>query len=267
MTGVTGGQAVQLPNVSDCLGRFFLSNSGMTPTEFDGQLNSVERGLLRDSILKAPKKPQVVVEVGTWLGGGSTITFLRALHENGTGHLWGVEADRSVYDLMMENITTLAPEVIGCFTPLFGFSDQVLPLWIAEQKEPLQIDVAFLDGGNNPAEQIAEFNILDPHLPIGGQLFGHDAKLRKGKWLIPYLSRLDNWEVQVHDISSQGLMAARKIAAQPSPASLREAKAHLFRMRCEPMEIASRVLPSGLKNFVFSLMPRRLALRIAGGQK
>jgi len=24
----------------------------------------------------------------------------------------------------------------------------------------------------------------------------HDAKMRKGKWLVPYLSLLDNWQVQ-----------------------------------------------------------------------
>jgi len=239
----------------------------MTPAVIEGQLNAAERGLLRDAILKAPKKPEVVIEVGTWLGGGSTVTFLRALHQNGAGHLWGVEADRTIYDRMMANLTTLAPEVMGRFTPLFGFSDQVLPRWIAEQKKPFQIDVAFLDGGDNPSEQIVEFEILDPYLPVGAQLFGHDAHHRKGKWLIPFLSRLDNWEVHVHDISLEGLMAARKIAAQPSPASLRAARAHLLKMRWEPIEIAARFSPKGLKRILFSVMPQRLAQRIAGGRK
>jgi hypothetical protein len=239
----------------------------MTPAVIEGQLNSAERELLTNSILKASRKPEVVIEVGTWLGGGSTVTFLRALHQNGAGHLLGVEADRTIYDRMMANLTTLAPEVMGHFTPLFGFSDQVLPRWIAEQKKPFQIDVVFLDGGNNPSEQIIEFEILDPYLPVGAQLFSHDAHYRKGKWLIPYLLRLDNWEVQVHDISREGLMAARKIAAQPSPKSLRAARAHLLKMRWEPLEIAARFSPSGLKRILFSLMPQWLALRIAGGRK
>jgi hypothetical protein len=239
----------------------------MSTKVIEGQLNAAERELLTDAILKAPKKPEVVIEVGTWLGGGSTITFLRALHQNGTGHLWGVEANRSIYDRMMANLTSLAPEVMGQFTPLFGLSDQVLPRWIAEQKKPLQIDVAFLDGGNNPSEQIIEFEILDPYLPVGAHLFSHDAHHRKGKWLIPFLSRLDNWEMKVHDISLEGLMSARKIAAQPSPQSLRTARAHLFKMRWEPSEIAARFLPKSLKHTLFSVMPRRFAQRVADGRK
>ena len=239
----------------------------MTTTVIEGQLNSEERALLRDSILNAPKKPEVVLEVGTWLGGGSTVTFLRALHQNGTGHLWGVEADPEVYERMMKNLTTLAPEVIGQFTPLFGFSDKVLPRWIEEQKKPFEIDVVFLDGGNNPSEQIVEFEILNPYLPVGAQLFSHDARLRKGKWLVPFLSRLDNWEVRVHDISAEGLMAARKLATQPSPESLRVARGLLSRMRLAPLEIAARIVPARLKHLLFSLIPERLALRIAGGTK
>jgi hypothetical protein len=239
----------------------------MESTVMEGQLNPAERALLTDAILKAPKKPEVVIEVGTWLGGGSTVTFLRALEQNGAGHLWGIEADRSIYDRMTANLTALAPEVMGRFTPLFGFSDQVIPRWIEEQKKPLQIDVAFLDGGNNPAEQITEFELLDPYLPVGAQLFGHDANHRKGKWLIPYLARLDNWESQVHSFSAEGLMAARKLAAQPSAESLRAAKAHLLKMRWAPVEVAARFAPNGLKRFIFSVMPPSFAQRVADGRK
>jgi hypothetical protein len=239
----------------------------MTTAVLEGQLNDAERRLLTDAVLKAPKTPEVIVEVGTWMGGGSTVTFLRALHQNGAGHLWGVEADRAVYDRMMANLNALAPEVMDHFTPLFGFSDQVLPRWIAGEKKPFQIDIAFLDGGNNPAEQITEFDILDPYLPVGAQLFAHDAHHRKGKWLVPFLSRLDNWEAQVVDISVEGLLAARKTAAQPSAASLRAARTYLAKMRWEPLEIVARFAPKGLKHALFSVMPQRFARRIADGRK
>jgi hypothetical protein len=233
----------------------------------EGQLNPAEREILSNAILKAPKKPEVVIEVGTWLGGGSTLIFLRALHQNGVGHLWGVEADPSIYDRMMANLTGQAPEVMDRFTPLFGFSDQVLPQWVAEQKKPFQVDVAFLDGGNNPAEQIAEFDILDPYLPVGAQLFGHDANYRKGKWLVPFLARLDNWESKVQDVSAEGLLTARKMAAQPSLGSLRAARAHLLKMRWEPVEIAARFSPKGLKRLLFSVMPESFSKRVADGRK
>jgi hypothetical protein len=239
----------------------------MEPNVIEGQLSPEERALLTDAILNAPKKPEVVIEVGTWLGGGSTVTFLRALEKNGTGHLWGVEADRSIYERMMANLTALAPEVMGRFTPLFGFSDKVIPRWIVEQPKPLVIDVAFLDGGNNPAEQITEFELLDPYLPVGAQLFGHDASHRKGKWLIPYLARLDNWEMQVHSFTPEGIMAARKLAAAPSAKSLRAARSHLFKMRWQPVEIAARYVPGGLKRLVFSVMPASFAQRVADGRK
>jgi hypothetical protein len=237
------------------------------PPVIEGQLNSVERQILTDSVLQAPEKPEVIVEVGTWLGGGSTLTFLRALHQNGTGHLWGVEADRSVHDRMIANLTSLEPEMVGRFTPLFGLSQEILPVWIAEQKKPFVIDVAFLDGGNNPAEQISEFKILDPHLPVGARLFSHDAKLRKGKWLVPFLSHLDNWTVQLHDVSENGMMSAVKIALQPSPESSQKAKAVLTKLRWEPMEIVARVAPAGFKRFIFSKMSPKLAGRIADGKK
>jgi predicted O-methyltransferase YrrM len=232
----------------------------------EGQLNPAERQILTDAIRKAPKKPEVVVEVGTWLGGGSTLTFLRALHQNGTGHLWGVEANHQIYDRMMANLRSQAPDVLDYFTPLFGRSDQVLPRWIAEQKKPFQIDVAFLDGGNNPAEQIIEFQLLDPYFPGGAQLYSHDARFRKGRWFVPYLSWLDNWEVHVHDDSAEGMLAARKIGDRPSADSLRAAKKHLRGLQMAPVELAARYTPHFVKIMLLWVMPRRFARRLTDGR-
>src|ERR1700741_1872418 len=100
--------------------------------ENNGQLNAEERRLLTSAIREAPTKPKVVLEVGTWLGGGSTLHFLRALEKNGQGHLWGIEADRCTYDQMLENIRKAAPEAIHRFTPLFGFSQDVIPDWLKD---------------------------------------------------------------------------------------------------------------------------------------
>jgi hypothetical protein len=232
----------------------------------EGQLNPTERQILTDAIRKAPKKPEVVIEVGTWLGGGSTLTFLRALHQNGTGHLWGVEADHQIYDRMIANLRAQAPDVLDYFTPLLGRSDQVIPPWIAEQKQPFQIDVAFLDGGNSPAEQIVEFQLLDPYFPVGAQLYSHDAKLRKGRWFVPYLSRLDNWEVRVHDVSAEGMLAARKIGDQPSADSLRAAKKHLCGLQMAFTELAARYTPHFMKIMLLSVMPRQFARRLTDGR-
>lgn len=232
-----------------------------------GQLNAEERRLLTEAILHAPKAPQVAVEVGTWLGGGSTLHILRALHQRSTGHLWGVEADRSIYDRMIANIRKAAPEACARFTPLFGFSQNVIPQWLAEQQTGFQVDFAFLDGGNRPAEQVTEFDLLDPFIPAGGQLMAHDAKLRKGKWLVPYLKRLDHWQVTLHDVSDEGLLYARKISNRPSNRSRSSARRILLRLRLHPVEVAAVVVPSKLRGTVLRWLPKPLARRLADGRK
>jgi hypothetical protein len=230
-----------------------------------GQLNQAERQTLTNAVLRAPKKPRIVLEVGTWLGGGSTIHLLRALEKNGAGHLWGIEVDQSIYERMIGNIRAAAPECVERFTPLFGFSQDVIPRWLAENKEPSQVDLVFLDGGNNPGEQITEFNFLDPFIPVGGQLLSHDANMRKGKWLVPYLSLLDNWQVELIEGSDVGLMHARKVALQPSPGSLKAARKHLFKLRCNPIEIAAAILPASVCGFVLRLLPGELSRRLSDG--
>jgi predicted O-methyltransferase YrrM len=241
-------------------------NADASSVEISGQLNSEERRIITAAVLEAEQKPKIVLEVGTWLGGGSTLHLLRALEKNGTGRLWGVEADRSIYEEMLKNIRAAAPEALHRFTPLFGFSQEVIPRWLNELGPEKKVDVAFLDGGNNPGEQIEEFKLLDPRIPIGGQLLAHDAKLRKGKWLVPYLSRLDNWEVQLHDVSEHGLLHARKLALKSSPASRRAAAFCRFKMRCHPIEIAAAILPSRVCGFVLGLLPRKLAWRLSDGR-
>jgi len=233
--------------------------------EIEGQLNATERRLITEAITGAAKKPLVAVEVGTWLGGGSTLHILLALEQNGAGHLWGIEVDRSIYERMLANISAAAPVEAQRFTPLFGFSQDVLKQWKKEQPANTIVDFCFLDGGNNPREQIEEFKLLDPLIPVGGQLMAHDAKLRKGRWLVPFLSRLDNWQSQLHDVSENGLFYARKIAPQPSPASLRAARRQLFRQTCHPTEIAATYLPASVCGFALRLLPKKFSRKLSDG--
>ena len=236
-------------------------------TSVEGQLNAQERALIANAIESARPKPRVAVEVGTWLGGGSTLHILRALHKNGEGHLWGVEADRSIYDRMVENIRRAAPEAASRFTPLFGLSSRVLPRLLAELGPQASVDFAFLDGGNNPAEQINEFQLLADRIPVGGRIMAHDAKLRKGKWLRPYVSRLDNWELTLHDVSEEGLLDAVKMSPVPTPTSLRTAGRELLYRRLAPAELAARWLPGPLCGLILRLLPRSLSRRLSDGRR
>lgn len=229
----------------------------------EGQLNPRERSFITNAILNAPVKPRVALEVGTWLGGGSTLHILRALEQNGTGHLYGIEADSSIYERMVANIRKAAPEPAKRFTPIFGFSDEAIPKWLAGQPGDLAIDFVFLDGGNNPMEQIIELRLLDKYIPVGGQLASHDARKRKGKFLVPYMQLLDNWETQLHDFSEYGIFYARKIREFPTETSLKTAKEKLDRMRREPKEIAATILPSWLCGAILRMLPARLAKSIS----
>ncbi|HEV2328290.1 MAG TPA: class I SAM-dependent methyltransferase [Verrucomicrobiae bacterium] len=231
----------------------------------EGQLNARERAFIFDTIANAPVKTRVALEVGTWLGGGSTLHILRALEKNGMGHLYGIEADRSIYERMIANIRGAAPEAAGRFTPLFGMSMEVLPSLLKSLPEDQAIGFAFLDGGDSPLEQIEEFKLLAPHICAGGVLAAHDARMRKGKWLAPYVSLLDNWKSEVLDLSVEGVFSAHKLAAEPSPASLRAAERKLARMRLEPKEFLSRFMPRWCRGLVLRLLPRHLSRRLTLG--
>jgi predicted O-methyltransferase YrrM len=231
----------------------------------DGQLNQQERDIITGWVREL--NPERTLEVGTWLGGGSTLHILKALEENGRGHLWGIEASQSIYDRMIANIRSAGEALAARFTPLFGFSQQVIPQFLRDQTDGAAIGFVFLDGGDNPMEQVEEFQLLHDRVPVGGVVLSHDAKLRKGKWLVPYLKAHDNWECQLHDVSDEGLFEARKVAPQPSEESRRRAASVLSSLRRQPAELAGRYLPSSVINMILKLLPRKLVLRVTQGRK
>lgn len=231
----------------------------------EGQLNTEERAIITRWVNDL--KPERALEVGTWKGGGSTLHILKALEANGKGHLWGIEASRSIYDEMIANIGSAGEELKARFTPIFGFSQQVIPSFLAEQEKGAGIGVVFLDGGDNPMEQIEEFQLIRDSIPVGGVLLSHDAKLRKGKWLVPYLRAHDNWECKLHDVSDEGLFEARKLAEQPSTASKAKAASVLRSLRMEPKEFIGRHLPSPIIDLFLKFLPRKLVISITQNRK
>lgn len=231
----------------------------------EGQLNAEERAILTRWVNQL--KPERTLEVGTWKGGGSTLHILKALEANGKGHLWGIEATPSIYEQMIANIGSAGEELKSRFTPIFGFSQQVIPGFLAEQGKGVEIGIVFLDGGDNPMEQIEEFQLLRDSVPVGGVVLSHDAKLRKGKWLMPYLRAHDNWECKLHDVSVEGLFEARKLAEQPSAASQAKAASVLRSLRMEFTELLGRHLPSPVIDLILKCLPAKLVRSVAQGRK
>jgi predicted O-methyltransferase YrrM len=228
----------------------------------EGQLNPKEREIITNWVTRL--KPTRALEVGTWLGGGSTLHILKALHANGHGHLWGIEAYQAIYEAMLKNINSAGEEIGARFTPLFGFSQNVIPTFLS--KDGSGIEFVFLDGGDNPMEQITEFQLLRDAMPVGSVLLSHDAKLRKGKWLVPYLRAHDNWECILHDVSDEGMFEARKISDQPSVESTKRAAALLKNMRMQPTELLGRILPAPVISLMLRMIPRKLVLKITQGR-
>jgi predicted O-methyltransferase YrrM len=228
----------------------------------ESQLHIVEKEILSARVATIPNP--TILEIGTYKGGGSTLTFLEALKCKKAGKLVGIEADARVFAEMKTNIHSVDPDYFAFFEAIGGFSQQVIPGLLARYP---RFDLAFLDGGNNPREQIEEFELLKEAIPVGGFIFGHDANLRKGHWLVPYISKLDNWRVTIHQASEEGLLEAVKIASSPSPISSKQAK-HALRMKMlSPVEIATLLFPSSFKGFVLQLLPLKLRRRIGEGRK
>lgn len=230
--------------------------------KIESQLHPVEKEILGKRV--AAMRDPSILEIGTYKGGGSTLTFLQALKHKGAGQLIGIEADPDVFAEMKANITSVDPGYFDFFQPISGFSQSVIPNLLTRFPH---FDLVFLDGGNNPREQIVEFELLKDAIPVGGFLFSHDANLRKGHWLVPYLSALDNWRVIIHQASEEGLLEAEKIGAAPSPASLRRAQQILRRKMRSPVELATLLFPSSFKGFVLKMLPFKIRRRIGEGRK
>ena len=231
----------------------------------EGQLNQKERDIITRWVTEL--KPEHTLEVGTWLGGGSTLHILKALEENSKGHLWGIEASPEIYEDMVANIRSSGEELVARFTPVFGFSQKVIPTLLKQMGSEAVFGLVFLDGGDNPMEQIEEFQLIQDRVPVGGVVMGHDANRRKGKWFVPYMRAHDNWECVLHDVSEEGLFEARKVRDQPSEDSKKKAASLLSTMRMQPTELIGRLLPTPLIKIILRFIPTKLLLKITQGRK
>ena len=233
--------------------------------ELEGQLNPAEREQIRIALTELLPKQPICLEVGTYRGGGSTLEILKTL-ARADGHLWGIEASQKVFVEMKEALRARQPALCQRFTPVCGFSQAVIPSLIREGKLP-RVDFVFLDGGNNPREQMEEFYLLDPHLPVGSVLMAHDVFLRKGKWLRRFLPQLDHYQVAILPISTEGMLLARKTSTRPSMGSRIRALLMLGLCQLSPLELAAHWTPKGFRGWLFGLLPGRWSSVIADGRK
>lgn len=133
---------------------------------------------------------------------------------------------------------------------------------IRNQSAKQAIDFVFLDGGDSPSEQVDEFEILDPNIVVGGRVISHDAKLRKGKWFVPYIMALDHYESKLHDVSDEGLLTDIKMRNFPSVKSKTNAQRILRRLQQDPAEFVGLISPRWALRLASKILPALLTRRV-----
>lgn len=203
-----------------------------------------ERKFLHDAVLKC--NPTIVLEVGTWKGGGSTLQIAAALEQlskpkvvcDETTNTPDVIANNELRatvslkncilhtcevneDFYAEAIRGFANSPYSKFIVFYNSpSTEIIKQLIATKQIP---QFVFFDGPEDPVLNINDFKLLDEHLPVGTHFCMHDWDLgvradglssTKALLLRPYLERSSTWKI-IKSLTapvSVGIVLAEKIA-------------------------------------------------------
>ncbi len=180
----------------------------------EGQLYPIERQLLFDTVLRA--KPKVVLEIGTWKGGGSTYQIATALRQLGSGKLYTCEVDRAFFEEARGIYTNNWENIVECH---YMASTDMINYLLSNNIIP---DFVFNDGPEDPELNLNDFLLIAPHL-LQGAVFGMhdwDTDIRvdglvsvKAKLLRPYLENSPEWRIEAYLTrpESVGMVMATKL--------------------------------------------------------
>lgn len=184
--------------------RFFFEGCIQVP----GQLWYPERELLYETVRR--HRPEVVFEVGTWLGGGSTLFIAQALHDNGRGTLHTIELDRATHAVAVAGYRSHLPHLLPHVTFHIGSSTTVYPPILAGMS---RIDCVLLDG-IEPNVTLSEFDMFEPLLAPGAVLMAHDWADVKMSLVRPRLEASAHWVLEqlIEPPTSPGFAVLRRSA-------------------------------------------------------
>jgi predicted O-methyltransferase YrrM len=174
-----------------------------------GQMWFEDRRVLYDTVRRV--KPKSCFEVGTWLGGGSTLVVARALQKNGFGHLHTIETDEWAYPRAIEAYDKFAPELKQFVTLHKGDYKEHFPELIEQAGT---VDFFVLDGAEDGQETLDQFHFFDERSHRGTELFAHDWETEKSRLVRPELESSKTWEITevAGPPKSVGLAVARRVA-------------------------------------------------------
>lgn len=163
-----------------------------------GQLLPQERALLFNTVLKA--KPKLVLEIGTWKGGGSTYQIASALFAIFSGVLHTCEIDPEFYTEASQIYNTDPwQNIVFCH---HISSTELIQQMIALNTIP---DFIFEDGPEEPELNMSDFLLLEPHLQKSTIFCAHDWDLDvrvdggtsiKSKLIRPYIENSSKWQIK-----------------------------------------------------------------------
>lgn len=120
----------------------------------EGHLSPEERQYLTDFVVNT--KPKIILESGTWKGGGSTLSLAKGLFHNKTGTLHTYETYTPYYDIAN---TYYQQSEYDPYVKLHN-TDFVDGISLLSDEELSNVDAVFLDGGDyDPDGQVLKFSI------------------------------------------------------------------------------------------------------------
>jgi predicted O-methyltransferase YrrM len=156
-----------------------------------GQMWFEDRRVLYDTVRRL--RPQRCFEVGTWRGGGSTLVIARALHDNGEGVLHTIETHDESYRAAVDGYEKYLPQLLPFVEFYLGDYRDYFPEIVERDGG---VDFFVLDGAEDGAQTVEQFEFFEAHARVGSELFAHDWKTEKTRLLRPALEATERWTVR-----------------------------------------------------------------------
>src|SRR4051794_20136052 len=131
-----------------------------------GQMWFEDRRVLYETVRRL--RPRRCFEVGTWMGGGSTLVIARALRENRFGKLHTIEVLDDVHREAVDRYRAHVPDLLPFVELHHGDYTEVFPRLIDEGGG---VDFFVLDGAEDGAQTLEQFNFFDARSHPSTELF------------------------------------------------------------------------------------------------
>lgn len=156
-----------------------------------GQLWLRDRKLIYETVLQY--KPNIVFEIGTWYGGGSTHFISQALFENRYGLLHTIETNPEFFKSAKENYKKYLPHLLPYVEFHLGGAMKICPKVL---KNLGKVDMLFLDGAPDAQQTLSQFKLFLPYLKHNSVLIAHDWCNEKMAKVRPVIEKSSSWYIK-----------------------------------------------------------------------